>query len=59
MKQSTRYVLVKVRIDHREDVDPDEAIQECDYHFKTTDDGAGARITDTEIIGVTDKTTLF
>jgi hypothetical protein len=36
MKHSVRYVQVKLEIDHDENVDPDDIINECDYNFRVT-----------------------
>jgi hypothetical protein len=36
MKHSVRYVQVKLEIDHDENVDPDDIINECDYSFRVT-----------------------
>lgn len=50
MKQSIRYLCVKVVVDHPDDVDPDDVVNEADYNFKSTSDNS--TITDTEITEV-------
>lgn len=43
------YIQVKVQIDHPEDIDPTDVINEADYGFKSTT--RNATIWNTEIIG--------
>jgi len=46
--QTTRYVVVKVRIEHPDDIEPEEVIVNMDYKMESQTDGA--TITDTEIL---------
>jgi len=46
--QTTRYVVVKVGIDHPDDIKPENVIVNMDYKMESLTDGA--MITDTEIL---------
>jgi len=46
--QTTRYVVVKVRIEHPDDIEPERIIEDMDYGMESRTDGA--TITDTEIL---------
>jgi len=50
--KSTRYLAVKVVIEHAETVDPEDVINECEYDFTSMTDKAV--IDETEIKGITD-----
>jgi hypothetical protein len=53
--QSVRYVTVKVTIDHPEDADPDDIIEECDYRFQPDDTNLFHVVMETEILDVSEE----
>lgn len=48
LTESTRYVLVRVRLTHPSHVDPDDVLNECDYDF--TSQTEHAEVKDTELL---------
>ena len=53
--QSVRYVTVKVTIDHPEDADPDDIIEECDYRLQPDPTNGFHVVMETEMIAMSEE----
>jgi hypothetical protein len=52
-KKATCYVLVEVTIQHKNGVNPNDVLNECDYNFRY--DGDDAMIVNTELLEYYDE----